>query len=130
MKTTKKIQRMSVFAAAVLAGFLGSAQAESPTPDPTTHMASTRTRADVVAEVHAARSSGQLAQASAEDSGSFEVSRLAGVAGKTRAEVRAEVLAALASGELQVVSSEDSGSFHFARQTARPDGVRMAAVTR
>lgn len=130
MKSTHKTQRLTVFAAAVLAGFLGSARAESPTPDPYTHMASTRTRADVVAEVHAARSSGQLALASAEDSGSFELARQAGVAGKTRADVRAEVLAARANGELEAMSSEDSGSFHFARNAPGPDGTRMAAVTR
>jgi hypothetical protein len=123
--------RMTAIAATALAGFIGNARAESPTLDPYTPMTSTRTRAEVVAELHAARASGLLAQLHAEDGGSFALARQAFVPGKTRAEVRAEVLAARASGELAAMSGEDSGSFHLARaRTATPDAPRLAGLAR
>ena len=126
--------RTTLVAAAVLACLTGGARADDPTPDPYTHMVmvSARTRADVVAELHAARASGELAMLNGEDSGSFQLAALRQAGTRTRAEVRAEVLAARQSGELDAMTGEDSGSFHLARANARqaPDSVRLAATAR
>jgi hypothetical protein len=131
MNVNINAKRMTLIAATVLAAFAGGARADDITPDPYTHMAaSTRSRAEVVAELRAARSSGQMAQAHGEDSGSFQLARQAWVPGKTRAEVRAEVLAARGRGELSAMSGEDSGSFHLARLLAVPDAARVVAVLR
>ncbi len=82
-----------------------------------------RSRADVVAEVLAARAAGTLGLLAGEDGGSFhfatEVSQ-----GRSRAEVRAQWLAARDSGELDAYTGEDSGSFHL----ARIDAAQAAAV--
>jgi hypothetical protein len=123
--------RMTVVAATVLASLFGVARADDITPDPYTHMVSTRTRAEVVAELHAARANGELTQG--EDSGSFHLSRQVWASGKTRAEVQAEVLAARQSGEMQALSGEDSGSFYFARllpAKRADDAARLAALSR
>lgn len=123
--------RLTAITAAALAGFIGNARAESPTLEAPPPMTSTLTRAEVVAQLNAARANGQLAQLHAEDGGSAYFARQLATSGKTRAEVRAEVLAARASGELAAMSGEDSGSFHLARvRTATPDATRLAGLNR
>lgn len=135
-KSTRLATVIGVAAFSVLSGLTGltgTARADDITPDPYTHMVSTRTRAEVLAELHAARASGSLAQAHAEDGGSFHLARQAWTSTRTRAEVMAEVLAAHRNGVAEVMTGEDSGSFYLARlRQARPapDGARMAAVTR
>lgn len=118
-------------AALTLAAFASGARADDPTPDPYTHMTSTRTRAEVMAELRAARADGSLARLHAEDGGAFHFARQVWVSGKTRAEVLAEVLEARRSGEGLALYGEDSGSFHLSRATAASaDAVRLAKVTR
>lgn len=136
MNICKNTRRFTLIASATLAalsGLSGTARADDITPDPYTHMVSTRTRAEVVAELHAARASGSMAQAHAEDGGSFQLARQAWASGRTRAEVHAEVLAARRSGETAAMTGEDSGSAYLARLRQlqpMPDGTRMAAVAR
>jgi hypothetical protein len=88
----------------------GSACADAGSP---------RTRADVVAEVHAARTAGTLGVLHGEDSGSFHLSRQLAPSGLTRDEVRAQVAAARAAGELGAMNAEDGGS-HFLALHAAP----------
>lgn len=129
MNAQLKMTRRTTLAAAMFACLAGAAWAESPTPDPYKHMVFTASRAQVLAELRAALASGQLALATGEDSGSFQLARQVSVAGRTRAEVRAEVLAARQSGELEAMNGEDSGSFHLARLDQRrhaDEAVRMA----
>jgi hypothetical protein len=70
-----------------------------------------RQRADVVAELDAARSSGELAAMTGEDSGSFFLSQRAGTGGLSRLQVQAELTIARRNGELGLMHGEDSGSF-------------------
>lgn len=88
----------------------GSAAAGQDTP---------RSRADVVAEVQAARAAGTLGVLNGEDSGSFLLSRQDTPTGLTRDEVRAQLAAARAAGEVGAMSAEDSGS-HFLALHATP----------
>jgi hypothetical protein len=71
-------------------------------------------RAQVVAELDAARAAGQLGIMNGEDSGSFYLARQSTPSHVTRAEVVAEMQAARAAGQLGVMSGEDSGSFYLA----------------
>ncbi len=82
-----------------------------------------RSRADVVAEVLAARAAGTLGLLAGEDGGSFHFAAEVSP-GRSRAEVRAQWLAARDSGELDAYTGEDSGSFHL----ARIDGAARAAA--
>jgi predicted outer membrane protein len=119
-------------AALTLAAFASGARADDPTPDPYTHMTtSTRSRAEVQAEVLAARADGSLARLRAEDGGAFHFARQVWASGKTRAEVKAEVLQARRNGEGFAMYGEDSGSFYLSRaNAASADAVRLAKVTR
>lgn len=135
MSIQKFAQRFQLAAVTVaaLTAFVGTARADDITPDPYTHMVSTRPRAEVLAELHAARADGSMAQVHAEDSGSFRLARQAFASTRTRAQVQAEVLEARRAGTTDALSGEDSGSFHFARllrSAPVADGPRLAAVTR
>ena len=119
------------FVATLLATALGGAWADDITPDPYTHMVSTRTRAEVIAERNAAIADGSIALLSAEDGGATYLARHMPRSTLTRAEVRNQVLAARKEGVLEVFNSEDAGSFFLARQQ-RPSRVdaHIAAVAR
>lgn len=86
-----------------------------------------RSRADVVAETHAARVSGLLDALQGEDSGSFHLSSQAASSGLTRAAVHAQLAAARASGEFAELHSEDSGSDYLTRHAA-PSTLTRAQV--
>jgi|GEM_PF-2200144 len=70
-----------------------------------------KSRAEVVAELNAARSSGELAAWVGEDSGSFYLSRQGVVSTTSRRQVLADVVAARRSGNLEWMYREDSGSY-------------------
>ena len=70
-----------------------------------------KSRADVVTELNAARSSGELAAWVGEDSGSFDLSRQGGISTVSRRLVLADVIAERRSGRLEWMYGEDSGSF-------------------
>jgi hypothetical protein len=82
--------------------------------------AASPTRADVRAELDAARASGELYAFTGEDSGSFWLARQVRPSTLTRQAVRAEVLAARALGLLDLMTGEDSGSVHLARESRQP----------
>lgn len=84
-------------------GALGNAAADDS--------AEARSRANVVTELNAARSSGELAAWVGEDSGSFFLSRQGGSSMVSRGQVVADVMAARRSGGLEWMYGEDSGSF-------------------
>lgn len=69
-----------------------------------------KTRADVLAELIAARASGELAALAGEDSGSSFLSSRHGRSTRTRAQLIGELLVAQATGELGALVGEDSGS--------------------
>lgn len=77
-----------------------------------------RTRAQIVAEVHAAQAAGLLHVLNGEDSGSFHLARQGSASALTRAQVAAQVAAAQRAGEIGLASSESGGSFHVAAVTA------------
>jgi hypothetical protein len=68
-----------------------------------------RSRAEVVAELHAARAAGLLGVMDGEDSGSFHLSRHPVASTLTRAEVRAAMLTARHSGETAALTGELAG---------------------
>ncbi|MBL8289522.1 MAG: DUF4148 domain-containing protein [Rubrivivax sp.] len=123
-------KRITFVAAAVLASLMGAARADDITPDPYRDWVSTRTRAEVQAEVLAARASGELARAHGEDGGSFAFAQEVYVATRTRADVLAEVLAERASGALLAFTGEDSGSAWLARAGQAAEAMRFAALKR
>ena len=84
-----------------------------------------KSRADVVTELNAARSSGELAALVGEDGGSFYLSRQGGISTVTRQQVLADVVAARRSGNLDWMYGEDSGSFVLSGTPAAA-GVRYA----
>ncbi len=65
-----------------------------------------RSRAEVVAELVAARSSGELGAMDGEDSGSFHLARQVQISTLTRAEVRAAMVASRRGVEAAVLHSE------------------------
>jgi len=115
----------------ILLAALAAAHAEGPILDGEVSI-STRSRAEVIAELDAARRDGSLQAFGGEDSGASWLSaQLRTPSLLTRAQVRAEVLAARQRGELDATSGEDSGSFHFARhQPAAAEAVRVAVTPR
>lgn len=121
-------KRITFAAVTLLASFMGGARADDITPDPYTDWVSTRTRAEVQAEVLAARASGELARAHGEDGGSFALSQEVFVASRTRAEVMAEVLAERVSGAMQAFTGEDSGSAYLARAGHAAEAARFASL--
>ena len=101
-----KTFRLTMAAASMLCA-LGTANTQAQGDAPPS-------RADVVAEVLAARAAGTLGVLVGEDSGSFHFAAEVSP-GRTRAEVRAQLVAARESGELDAYTGEDSGSFYLAR---------------
>jgi hypothetical protein len=89
---------------------VGAAYAESPTIDTYQSVASTKTRADVQAELAQAKRDGSIKVWST----SYNPLTVAKSV-KSRTEVLAELKAAQSSGELSAFTSEDSGSAHLAR---------------
>lgn len=79
-----------------------------------------RMGAEVIAELNAARASGELGAFTGEDSGSMFLSRQAQPSSLTRAEVIAETRLARVSGEINAYTGEDSGSAFISRQLAAP----------
>jgi hypothetical protein len=79
-----------------------------------TASAQTLTRGQVVAQLKAAETSGQLAAMTGEDSGSAYLSRHF-QSSKSRAEVKTELAQAKADGTLDVLVATDSGSAYLAR---------------
>ena len=98
----RKLAQLTV-AVALGFGAIGAATADES--------AGPNSRADVVAELNAARSSGELAALAGEDSGSFYLARRAGHNTLSRQQVLADVIAARRSGNLGWMYGEDSGSF-------------------
>jgi hypothetical protein len=85
-------------------------------------------RAQVVAELDAARSAGLLGITSGEDSGSFYLARQSMPSGVTRADVVAETQAARAAGQMGVLAGEDSGSFYLASHATPGTRTRAEVV--
>ena len=95
-----KFTILSAAAAITLAG-IGLAHADEETP---------RSRAEVTAELDAARSSGELDALVAEDSGSAWLAQQAQPSSLTRQQVLADVKEAQQRGEMTALVGEDSGS--------------------
>jgi len=77
------------------------------------------TRAQVIAELHAARASGELYAMGAEDSGSFWMSQQPWHSTITRAQVRAELAAACSDGAcMAMTEGEAVPRFHAAAAAA------------
>jgi hypothetical protein len=104
----------SLIAFASIALAAGSALADDITPDFSQQALSTRSRAEVKAEVRQAAAAGQLLPAGEEDV-SVPTERATSVA---RAQVKAEVLAARARGEL-IPAGELTGAEHPVRTDGR-----------
>ena len=111
------MKKLAYLAAAVALGFgaVGTATADET--------AVPKTRAVVVAELNAARHSGELTAMVGEDSGSFYLSRQTSRSGLSRGQVRAHVVAPHRSNNLEWMYGEDSGSFVLS-------GTPAAAATR
>jgi hypothetical protein len=91
--------------------------------DPQPTFQGSRTRADVVAEIHQSRS--QMTAAHGEDSGSAYLAARASGSGTTRADVTAEYLKS--RNEVAAMNGEDSGSVRLAHARAQSSGrVQMA----
>ncbi len=95
-----KFTILSAAAALTLAG-IGLAHADEETP---------RSRAEVIAERDAARSSGELDALVAEDSGAVWLTQQVQPSSLTRQQVQADVQAAQVRGDLAALVGEDSGS--------------------
>ncbi|ALU87289.1 MULTISPECIES: DUF4148 domain-containing protein [Herbaspirillum] len=91
---TKNIAK-NLFAGLLLTTAVGAAMAEAPYPAET-RFTSTKTRADVIAELKQARANGELLVSDRDQ----EVKPVAST--KTRDEVRAELVQARANGELSI----------------------------
>ncbi len=93
----------------------GTAFAEGPIDYPPYEpWTSTSTRAEVRAEMFAARERGEMA-AIAGEAGTAYLAQAHTPSTLTRAQVRAEMFAARQRGEIEAFSGEDSGSFYLAR---------------
>ena len=77
-----------------------------------------KSRAEVIAELNAARDSGELTAMVGEDSGSFYLSQKASSSTLSRRQVVADVLKARRVGDLDWMYGEDSGSFVLSRMPA------------
>lgn len=113
---TRNILAIATFALA--AG--GSAFAQEATSDAWMDAASTKSRADVMAELKQARADGSIRAVSAGYLNPI-------VSQKSRADVRAEVLAAARSGELQRVDAE---AYAFDGQVSPAATTRVAQAAR
>lgn len=85
-----------------------------------------RSRAEVIAELDAARASGELAAMVGEDSGSMFLAALPFSSQRTRAQVQAEVIEARRSGELNAFAGEDSGLVYLAQGVAPAAAMAVA----
>lgn len=113
------MQVKTLIAAAALAFVGATAFAQEATSDDWKAIASSKSRAEVQAELQQARASGLTKSWSA-----GYVEKLN--SSKTRAEVIAATIAARNSGELEAIDSE---AFAFSAQPAQP-GVRLAKSAR
>jgi hypothetical protein len=117
---TMNTRNILALAAIAFAAASGSAFAQEATADGWMNATSTKTRADVMAELKQARADGSIRAVSA--------GYLNPIVGqKTRAEVRAEVLAAARSGELQRVDAE---AYAFDGQVTPAAATRVAQAAR
>lgn len=98
-------------AAALSCAAIGLAHADEETP---------RSRAEVIAELDAARSSGQQPALLGEDGGSAWLAQQAQASRLTREVVLAQVHAAQARGDLHALIGEDSGSVFLSTPAAYP----------
>lgn len=105
------MKKLTVVALALAAA--GAAYADDPTIDTYSTYASTKTTADVQAELAQARRDGSIKAWSTSYNPLLLMKST-----KTRNEVVAELKSAQASGELSAFSGEDSGSAYLARATA------------
>lgn len=113
MNTFAKLSAL-VLVSAMLSG-LASAQDEAPL-----------SRAQVMAELNAARASGELDAIGAEDSGSFWLSHQAGRSAMTRAQVLADLAAC---GKVcDTMYGEDSGALHMGQQPITSQRSRAEVV--
>lgn len=121
-KNLKNFVYPVVTALALAAAF--SAHAESPTPDDsaTQVWSSTKTRAQVQAELFQARKDGTTRMYSI----SYNPLALA-KSTATREEVKAAVNVARAQGTLDVMTGEDSGSFYLASLPQNREAARILA---
>lgn len=72
------------------------------------------TRAQVIADLNAARASGELAAMAGEDSGSFWLAQRIGRPAQTRQQVVAEAVLSRGTGHCTTLTGEDSGSMCLA----------------
>lgn len=114
---TRNILALATFA---LAAASGSAFAQEATSDAWMNASSTKTRADVVAELKQARADGSIKAVSAGYLNPI-------VSQKSRADVRAEVLAAARSGELERLDAE---AYAFDGQRVPAQATRVAQAAR
>ncbi|MDP2004172.1 MAG: DUF4148 domain-containing protein [Rubrivivax sp.] len=116
------MKKLANLAAAVALGIgtFGPARADDAAPP--------KTRAEVTAELDAARASGELGAMTGEDSGSFHRSRQPFTSALSRAQVLAELAAARRSGELAAMTGEDSGSAYAALHPAASTVTRAQVV--
>ena len=114
---TRNILALATFA---IAAASGSAFAQEATSDAWMNAASTKTRADVMAELKQARADGSIKAVSAGYLNPI-------VSQKSRADVRAEVLAAARSGELERLDAE---AYAFDGQRAPAQATRVAQAAR
>ena len=98
------MSKFATLAAAIAIGLAAAGTAHAQ------DVATPKSRADAIAELDAARSSGELDALVGEDSGSFFLSRRVAPSRLSRDEVRAAVQTANARGELTGMYGEDSGS--------------------
>lgn len=103
-----------------IAGASGTAFAQEATSDAWMNAASTKTRADVLAELKQARADGSI-----KAGGAGYLNPI--VSQKSRADVRAEVLAAARSGELERLDAE---AYAFDGQRVAPVATRVAQAAR
>ena len=109
------MSKQMIIALALLA--TGAAYAEGPIDwPPEQPFAATKTRAEVRAEMFAARASGETAAVTSEDSGATYLARLEPVIRLSRAQVVAEMFAARERGEIDAINGEDSGSTYLAKR--------------
>ena len=113
----------SIVAALSLAAFAGSSFADGASDDYPQPNTSTKTRAEVKAELAQAVAAGEL------QIGEADWPRIKFVSTKTRAEVNAETLAAIASGELRWLNHEPySARGNFIPERVKPVNVITAGV--